>query len=245
MCTVTWLPGAHGYELFFNRDEKRTRKPGLPPQAVTRDAVRLIHPTDGDAGGSWIGVNDCGLTVCLLNHHPSPAACQPPPTTLASRGHALLSLLSCRGVADAVARAQGLRPESYRPFILVAVDPRHPARALVSDGKSLREQPVRAPPFLTTSSFDTAAVTLSRRAVFDRCVAGSRSLDAETLFALHRSHDPERGPYSICMHRPDAETVSFSHIVVGRDTVRFTYGDGAPCQARSSEPVEIPRRVIP
>jgi hypothetical protein len=53
---------------------------------------------------------------------------------------------------------------------------------------------------------------------------------SEELLALHRSHIPEAGPYSICMHREDAETVSFSHVVVAGDSITFSYTPAAPCQ---------------
>jgi hypothetical protein len=40
--------------------------------------------------------------------------------------------------------------------------------------------------------------------------------------------------YSTCMHREDAETVSFSWVVVSMQAVRFLYSPGAPCQSKPS-----------
>ena len=31
--------------------------------------VSFVAPIDGDHGGSWIGVNQFGLTLCLLNRY--------------------------------------------------------------------------------------------------------------------------------------------------------------------------------
>ena len=45
----------------------------------------------------------------------------------------------------------------------------------------------------------------------------------------HASHHPSSGPYSPCMHRPDAETVSFSQIEVTPRRVRFHYVPHSPC----------------
>jgi hypothetical protein len=36
------------------------------------------------------------------------------------------------------------------------------------------------------------------------------------------------------MHRANAETVSFSWVIVSRDAIRFLYSPGAPCQTRPS-----------
>src|SRR5262245_8061057 len=71
--TVSWTPTREGYALRFNRDERRTRGPGLPPGMMEGDGVRFLAPTDADAGGTWIGVNQFGLTVGLLNrYHEAP-----------------------------------------------------------------------------------------------------------------------------------------------------------------------------
>src|SRR5258707_15575033 len=67
MCTATWIRTRDGYELFFNRDELATRKPALPPAAREREGVRFLAPEDGDAGGTWIGVNERAIAVGLAN----------------------------------------------------------------------------------------------------------------------------------------------------------------------------------
>ncbi|NIP92410.1 MAG: hypothetical protein GWO24_02620, partial [Akkermansiaceae bacterium] len=75
MCTLTWWRGTAGsYEVFFNRDEKRTRSIADPPRVHERDGVRFLAPLDPDGGGTWMLANDRGLLVCLLNrwHEGSP-----------------------------------------------------------------------------------------------------------------------------------------------------------------------------
>src|SRR6266496_5302779 len=67
MCTASWTYQQDGYYLLFNRDEKRTRKGASPPRLLTRDGVRFLAPADGDFGGTWIGVNEFGVSACLLN----------------------------------------------------------------------------------------------------------------------------------------------------------------------------------
>ncbi len=72
MCTVSWRAARDGYDLFFNRDELHTRAPELPPALSERDGVRFLAPRDGDHGGTWLAVNEHGLTVCLLNDYANP-----------------------------------------------------------------------------------------------------------------------------------------------------------------------------
>jgi hypothetical protein len=66
MCTVSWVHQKDGYQLLSNRDEKHTRKPALAPSLRQQRQVRFLAPIDGDQGGSWIGVNQFGLSLCLL-----------------------------------------------------------------------------------------------------------------------------------------------------------------------------------
>jgi hypothetical protein len=58
----------------------------------------------------------------------------------------------------------------------------------------------------------------------------ANSADASGLGALHRSHDPEPGPNSISVHRPDAATVSYTEIECSRGTVSMGYVAGSPCE---------------
>ena len=67
MCTVTYIPTSEKKFITSNRDEKTFRKKALPPQPYLHDQVRLIYPKDGDAGGSWIALNENGNVAVLLN----------------------------------------------------------------------------------------------------------------------------------------------------------------------------------
>src|SRR5262249_15632624 len=49
------------------------------------------------------------------------------------------------------------------------------------------------------------------------------------LRQLHRSHAPKRGPFSICMHRPEAATVSYTEVAVSKKRVRMRYKSGPSC----------------
>ena len=60
MCTVTYIPVGEKKYITSNRDEKAFRKKALPPQPYLHKEISLIYPKDGDAGGSWIALNENG-----------------------------------------------------------------------------------------------------------------------------------------------------------------------------------------
>ena len=67
MCTVTFISANDHYYITSNRDEKKLRKPGIPPRKYLVNNVELLFPKDADAGGSWIGMNAYGHMAVLLN----------------------------------------------------------------------------------------------------------------------------------------------------------------------------------
>ena len=66
----------------------------------------------------------------------------------------------------------------------------------------------------------------------------ARSSDEE-LFVLHRSHAPTRGPFSLCMHRDDASTVSYTKVQAARDFATCQYFVGSPCEQLTFELAEL------
>ncbi|NND87917.1 MAG: hypothetical protein HKM28_01575, partial [Flavobacteriaceae bacterium] len=66
MCTLTFLPNAHGFILTSNRDEAPGRAT-LAPQEYTVEGVKLVFPKDVVAGGTWIGLSEKDRLICLLN----------------------------------------------------------------------------------------------------------------------------------------------------------------------------------
>ncbi|MFN0123137.1 MAG: NRDE family protein [Blastocatellia bacterium] len=227
MCTVTWLRNAAGYELFCNRDERLTRKPAAPPRLRARDGVRYIAPADGDFGGSWIGVNEFGLSLCLLNRYQDRAA---KATSSVSRGLLLTELLTSSSSAEVWRRVARTDLGRYQPFTLLAMTMASPAMILDWTGHKLLvdDNGERRLP-LTSSSFETNAVIASRKGHFRHLP----EISADQLRAYHHSHAPARGPHSVCMHRADARTVSFSHITIRRGVIHFAGYAQPPCEAKA------------
>jgi len=230
MCTVSWIHDKDGYQLLCNRDEKLTRKPALEPRLAVRNGTQFLAPVDGDFGGTWIGTNEFGISACLLNGTNRPDSEILSAATLRSRGLLLLDLIPLASNAAICNRFRETDLFTFAPFTLAALEPGSPAAVLEWDGSKKRLLFEDADRFmLTSSSFDSEEVRRSRHEEYCR-VEYSHVHDSEELFAFHRSHAPARGAYSTCMHRSDAETVSFSWIQVSPKKTDFFYTPGAPCE---------------
>jgi hypothetical protein len=229
MCTVSWIHQGFGYQLLCNRDEKRTRRPASAPQLLTRNNVRFVAPIDGDFGGTWVAVNEFGLSLVLLNRAPSSAA-------KLSRGLLPMNLIPAQTLTELGDNIWMTDLSHFAPFTLAAFEPGFPASVFDWNGRNLTavsNADHHMP--LVSSSFDPERVVLERCAELLRLRRLSGVLRAGTLLAFHTSHQPELGPYSPCMHRAGAETVSFSWVAVSSSEVSLYYAPGSPCCSLAGE----------
>jgi hypothetical protein len=227
VCTLSWTPLPGGYALAMNRDERPTRARGLPPvRSVVRD-VPVLMPTDPDAGGTWVSVNGIGLSLALLNRYgESP---RDPGATFTSRG-LLIREMACFGNPSEVESDLKRRPlERYRPFTLVVMARGGRPQVFDWNGLRLAGSLVRRPGLVRASSgSDQAEAERVRGGLVRTAAAEQGGLTAATLERLHRSHFPEKGAISICMHRQEANTVSLSLITVNENDISIFYVDGPP-----------------
>lgn len=227
MCTATWLINQNGYELFFNRDELKTRLEGIPPKLANAGGVRYISPVDSEAGGTWIAVNEYGFSACLLNFY-APTIGRKSYAGSVSRGRIIHLVIKSRSTAEAEERITREDLHRYRPFSLLLFCPGNwPVRLRWRGAGNLGISRSPSVP-QSSSSFETEKVVESRKRLHTRKYSAS---NVSGLLRYHRSHEPIEGPYSVCMHRKDAETHSFSHISVTQQRVGFSYTAGSPCSA--------------
>lgn len=231
MCTLSWLPGPTGYRVYFNRDERLARAPAQAPALRTVGGTAVLAPIDGDFGGTWIGVNQHGLTASLLNRYED-APAEPDAThTRISRGLLLLDLLaapSAPGLIEALGHA---RLPDYLPFTIAATD-RDPVLHLADwNGRTLERSTTRRAGLIRTSSGrDQRQAELIRGRVWHEMTGGGTGgIPAEVVESFHRSHLPERGPFSVCMHREEAETRSLTVVAVESGHATMRYHPGSPC----------------
>ena len=67
MCTVLFIPNKISNYFVSLRDESPMRTKALLPLIVTKNKINFLSPIDPVAGGTWIGTNEFGNTIVLLN----------------------------------------------------------------------------------------------------------------------------------------------------------------------------------
>jgi len=257
MCTVTIIPltADHpGTRLACNRDEARRRPPALLPQVRAYGSRRAILPIDPISDGTWIAVNDAGLTLTLLNVYqpmensdppsiPSLAASTTPAAAHRSRGTIIPSLLHLSDAEQVMTQMRALAdPAHFPPFRLVAVDARKVVDAH-GDGNRVHLKTTtrgNTPLLFTSSGLGDHIVEGPRRQLFaEYFAAGENWLVQQD--AYHRHSWPDRRYLSVCMSREKARTVSFTVVKVTAETVTLDYHPEAPDMPAEAVSVMLPR----
>jgi len=182
-----------------------------------------VAPIDGDFGGTWIAANEFGISLCLLNGANVSQTQTGNGPYAGSRGLLLLQLIDASSAAAAVARLSIADLSTFAPFTLALLERGRPAVLFEWNGIERLTVPCGDPYLpLTSSSFNADLAGKARHQEYLR-LRGSH-------VEFHKSHAGGPGPYSTCMHRPDAETVSFSWVIVGESDAHFFYSPDAPCK---------------
>ncbi|MCW8335220.1 NRDE family protein [Vibrio paucivorans] len=255
MCSVSWLVDEGGYQVFFNRDEQKSRALALPPTQLQVSGVEVLMPVDPVGNGSWISMNEFGLSLCLLNNYQGVMPCQSLKTeashegilldgsimqgSLVSRGLLLKHLSSCVNSQQVKEAFVMLNLNQFAPFTLLVFDSQlnsqNPSvQALEWDGRHSSIHNTDCPLF--SSSVDLNAVSAYRLQVYQSLTKQGKS--TESLLAFHTHHHASQPHMSTCMHRDDAQTVSFTHLRVEGGIQRMAYVPGSPCENLNSQTLE-------
>ncbi|MGO2356355.1 MAG: NRDE family protein [Marinomonas foliarum] len=220
MCSVSWWIDESGYQLFFNRDEQKTRAPALSPQSFTLQGIQVLMPIDPVGKGSWISLNEAGVSLCLLNNYQG----KTPSGQLTSRGQLVKQLSSATGLAQIEWQFAQLDLQQFAPFTLLAFElGNSKVREFQWDGENASILYAQSPHF--SSAVELEGVTAYRQSVYEELAVES----ADDLLLFHSQHHPEQSHFSVCMHREDAQTVSFTRIQVAKDNFQMSYVAGSPC----------------
>jgi len=237
MCTVSFISRLGGYALAMNRDEQRSRRPGLPPQLRKQSRQLVLSPSE-PGGGTWIALNGAGVSFALVNWYAIPQDGQ---QASVSRGE-VVNAVSDKDRARSVDKRLDELPLAYiKPFRLIGV---FPHRQEIIQWQWNLEKLVRirhewkAQQWIS-SGFNEPMAQQVRSRMFEIALLQEDAGSIDWLRELHRSHLPETGPFSTCMHRPDAVTVSSTEIVVSGDEGTMTHVNGAPCKYSEEERAEL------
>lgn len=228
MCTVTFSPRKRGYALAMNRDEKLTRAIGLPPSKKMIHGHTIITPSE-PGGGTWIAVNDFGVTFALINWY---SITDHVKNEVVSRGK-VVNVLSEAGRPALVAAILSQLPLGrINPFRLLGI---FPAANKISEWRWDLEKLVRKNcqwklQQWISSGFDEPTAQRERGKIFRHALKQKSAGSLDWLRRLHRSHSPQTGPFSICMHREDAATVSYTEVAVTPNKAVMHYHAGTPCK---------------
>ena len=220
MCTLTYRLTAQGYQLFFNRDEQRTRPQAVPP--TIDEALQSAYPIDPTGGGTWIAVHQSGVSLALLNYYQ--AQVKSGLKTFISRGVIIPKLLlDSENIHNALLNMDLSVFQSFNLCVFgcnlsAKKGQEEQATQYIWNGqdltfstlKVLDSQPI------TSSSVDFETVYAYRKQQFNNMI-NTQATMADYL-AYHQ-HQGESGKCSVNMFREDAKTVSFTQISVDQNQV--------------------------
>lgn len=239
MCTLSVITRDDGYLLGMNRDERIARGAGLPPEVRVFAGTKAIYPSDGD-GGSWIAANECAIALALLNWNDVIAKAVIAKKSR-SRGLLIPALIGSCALQELQAALAVRHLVGTLPFRLVGV---FPAERKIGEWRwdsvqmefVLHEWESRH--WFSSSLSDSKAERLRGAA----CRDAWNQPDAGTaswLRRLHASHTEAPGPFSLCVHRPEVRTLSYSEVDCTPAAIRMTHLAGSPCTMPRHTEVEI------
>jgi len=239
MCTLSFIPSSDGYVVAMNRDELLSRGVADPPSFRSCEGKGVIHPQDV-SGGTWIAVNEEGTTWALLNWNLGATSMKE-----RSRGEVVLKVASISVPELADARISAGSLQGIAPFRLFGISFfTREVREWRWSGMDVQRwsHPWERSHWFSSGRSDELA-SRDRGQVFQ---ASAREPDSGTLAWLrriHASHLPRRGAFSVCVHRSDAATVSYTEIEVSPGSVSMVYRAGSPCNPSTPVQVTIPARL--
>jgi hypothetical protein len=223
MCTVSIVPFEGGFRVACNRDEQRSRPHASRPAIHTGAATTSIWPVDPVSGGTWIGVNDAGLVLALLNRaQPSSRAATSRPL---SRGTIVPRLLQSKSLQAAIEAATRLDASRFEPYSLIALQHTQGCSITVNSARpTLCWYDLAHPHVFTSSALGDELAARWRAPLFAALVERKADrLDGQVRFHRHRWVD--RPEISVRMSRCDAATVSTTTVDVSTERIRMGYRD--------------------
>lgn len=245
MCTLSVITRTDGYLLAMNRDERMARGAGELPEIHHLNGTTAMYPSDG-AGGTWIAANEHGITLALLNWNDAfPRPLDRIKTR--SRGEIIPTLANVASLTELQAAFGVLNLDGIWPFRLVGVFPSDQAIAewrWDSVQLTFQTRGWHSLHRFSSSLSDRQAESLRGTA----CLDAQHEPDAGSalwLRRLHASHAGGPGPFSLCVHREDVKTLSYSEVVVTHGRIQMEHFRGSPCTMDQIHSTEIHRVACP
>lgn len=235
-----------------NRDEHFDR-PSAPPAQIAGDP-RIVAGRDLRVGGTWLGVNDHGLLVGILNRRQNENGSDGlPPTLTRSRGLLCMDLLQRKSAAEGVQFIAG-HSTAYNPFTVVFADRQSAWVAYNNHDSKIVSR--RLDPglhvFSSAAELDLNSAKADRahprfahlkdRTLIGRAEPANWLSDLRAVLADHTLREGSIDPGdAICVHRETTGTVSSSVVALAAARSRFDtfFCPGPPCQNSFTGPVSL------
>jgi hypothetical protein len=228
MCSLTFIPRDRGYYLAMNRDERIARRETIRPESVTLGVTSAIYPRAAD-GGTWIAANDAGITLALLNWNDVAVA---EASKIRSRGSVIPQLIPLSTLQQMRTATNQMDLHGILPFRLIGIFATE--QAICEWRWDLKKTRCQLHPWERrhwfSSSLSDSQATAQRGAVCDQAWCDAESGSLAWLRQLHASHANGPGPFSLCVHRKDVKTLSYTEFACTEDSIECRYFDGPPCE---------------
>lgn len=220
MCTVIFLPSATKVTFVSCRDEDPGRPAAAAPGTFLENNTKLVYPKDAAAGGTWIGVNEYGHVLVLLNGAFDNHVRETP--YLKSRGLIVKELL---GSQYPIAYWYRMPLQQIEPFTLI-IWANKTLYQLVWDGTSQHhfEHDSQLPHIWSSATLYDDEARDQRRNWFQYGINHHLLSDAKQIYSFLQSHNDEQIGF-VMNRQSNLATLSISIIEQEKDTTVFNYFD--------------------
>lgn len=221
MCTVVFIPNKNKYFFASLRDENPLRARAFAPAINTTDSVQYLAPIDALAGGTWIGANQLGNIIILLNggfeNHERKTSYKK------SRGLIVKELMGCKKPVEDWSL---MNLTNIEPFTLI-IWSQAKLYQLVWDeeNKSQTELNANSPHIFSSSTLYDQVAKTNRKTLFENWIIKEPQIDKSSVLGFFNAIiDKENG--FIINRAPNLKTISYSFIELenGKE-VSFNYSD--------------------
>jgi uncharacterized protein with NRDE domain len=219
MCTVVFLPNNGHYCFASLRDESPLRQAAIVPAIYTNHGVDYVAPLDAKAGGTWVGVNEAGNVIILLNggfeNHVRQANYRQ------SRGLIVKELLA---VVEPVSDWLNMNLSDIEPFTLIVFSDNH-LYQLVWDGELKHNIGLDAkqPYIWSSATLYSKVAKATRSQLFKEWLATKHEISEQTILSFFESVGDTNNGFLI-NRSATMQTLSYTFIALA-ESAKIQYHD--------------------
>jgi len=220
MCTVIYIPNNKKVLFASLRDESPARARAIAPEIYTKGNISFLSPKDPMAGGTWIGTNNSGNTIILLNggfeNHSRKD------TYLKSRGIIVSELLATESPVE---EWKLIDMEGIEPFTLIIWSD-EALFQLVWDGIQKHEiiQDKNIPHIWSSSTLYNTAIKKHREELFWQWIVEEPFVSKQSVLNFFKTFTNEQNGF--IMNRDEKiKTLSYTSIEINDNNTTMSYYD--------------------